>query len=302
MSNTTMTTTFPRHGALLQRFDEQGYVIIRNAVSPSDLDQLRVDLEPHFSARPACHGLFWGKATTRIEAVLTKSKIAQKLVCSQNILAFAEHTLQSNCDHIQLHLTQGIRIHPGERAQVLHPDSAMFPMPKNFEFMVNGILALSPFTKENGATRVVAGSHKWADNREPLPHEISYAEMQPGDLLIYRASLLHGGGANETDTDRTGLSLSYSLGWLRQAENMYLTYPPEIAKNFSAQLQELLGYRVHRPNLGWVHGQDPRHLLQGINSSALPAEDFLTPDQQNMLSAFFDGRQVTVGQSAKEIA
>lgn len=295
-------TSFDPSSALLKSFDEQGYIILRNAISPEELQLLKDDLEPHFAARPMCHGLFWGRATTRIEGILNKSKIAQKIVCKQNILHFAKHALQEHCDHIQLHLTQGIRIHPGERAQVLHPDNAMFPMPKNFEFMVNGILALSAFTDENGATRIIPGSHLWAPDREPQPHEITYAEMQPGDLMIYRASMLHGGGANHTAEDRTGLSFSYSLGWLRQAENMYLTYPPEIAKTFAPELQELIGYQVHRPNLGWVHGQNPMTLLHSKVNAALPAEDFLTKQQNAMLSAFHDGKNITVGQTAKKIA
>jgi hypothetical protein len=40
---------------------------------------------------------------------------------------------------------------------------------------------------------------------------------------------------------------------------------------------------VHRPNLGWVHGHDPIHLLRGTDTSRLGAEDFLTEEQTRLL-------------------
>jgi hypothetical protein len=48
-----------------------------------------------------------------------------------------------------------------------------------------------------------------------------------------------------------------------QYENAYLTYPPEVARHFPKPLRELLGYRIHRPNLGGYEGQDPSVLFEG---------------------------------------
>ena len=47
------------------------------------------------------------------------------------------------------------------------------------------LLALSEYTAEMGATRIVPGSHQWPSDREPLPEEIAIAEMQPGSAAIY---------------------------------------------------------------------------------------------------------------------
>ena len=282
--------------------DEHGYLIVRNILNTKIVNALQQELFPYFDARPRSQGLFWGKNTTRIEAILNKSQTAQDLVTHQLILDCAKHILAENCDSIQLHLTQGIRIHPGEQAQALHPDSAMFPIPKPFEFMFNVIWALSDFTKDNGATHLVPGSHRWEAEREPQEHEVIQAEMKAGDALLYTASLLHGGGANLTEnTDRTGLAISYSLGWLRQSENMYLTYPPEVAKHFSSQLQHLLGYDVHRPNLGWVNGHHPTQLLSTQLNEDIGAEDFLTDEQNQMLREYLSGQQLAVNYEGKAI-
>jgi len=277
---------------VLDSIDQDGYAIITNALQDKALQRLRKDLEPHFSERANSQALFFGFNTKRIEALLTKSSVIQQMVLDSSIIQIANHVLGENCDHISLNLTQGIRINPGEGAQMLHPDSAMFPIEnKPFEFQMNAIWAYSDFTKENGATLVVPGSHKWEPDRQPKEHEILSAEMPAGSVLIYAASLLHGGGSNITDTPRTGIAISYCLGWLRQSENQYLTYPPEIAKNFSEELQRLIGYDVHRPNLGWVHGHNPLSLLRDENLDYLGAEDFLTEEQQNLMREYLQGRE-----------
>lgn len=128
--------------------------------------------------------------------------------------------------------------------------------------MINCMWAVDDFTAANGATLLAPGSHKWARDRRPEPHEIVVGEMAAGSVLIYFGSLIHGGGANRTDRPRTGLVLSYCLGWLRQAENHYLALPRDLVAAFPERLQRLVGYFVHKPNLGALEGRDPIELLQ----------------------------------------
>lgn len=280
---------------LSDTLDHEGYVILKNVISKNDLEKLHEDLTPYFEQRETSKALFFGYKTKRIEALFSKSKICQHLAVNGAIKHLAEHVLLPNCDKIQINLTQGIEIHPGEKAQVIHPDSAMFPIQhKTFEFQVNAIWAYSDFTKYNGATQIVPGSHLWDEGREPKPDEIMNAEMPAGSVLLYRASLLHGGGANVSDEARTGLAISYCLGWLRQSENQYLSYTKEQVMNFSDELQDLIGYHVHRPNLGWVHGQDPKDVIKGNFVSTDGAKDFLTPDQTALLKEYHAGQDATV--------
>jgi ectoine hydroxylase-related dioxygenase (phytanoyl-CoA dioxygenase family) len=270
--------------------DEQGYAVITGALSEAALGALRGELEPHFERRPDSRALFFGFHTKRIEGLLAKSATARDMALHSLVFAAAEHVLKPNCDSLQINLTQGIRINPGELAQILHPDSAMFPISnKPFEFMVNAMWAYSDFTAENGATRLVPGSHKWPEGRVPRPEETVSADMPAGSVLIYRGSLIHGGGANRTDAPRTGVAIGYSLGWLRQSENQYLSYPAEVARHFSEPLRRLIGYNVHRPNLGWVGGRDPTRLIDGTDAEEQGAEDFLTEAQQTLIREFRAG-------------
>ena len=57
------------------------------------------------------------------------------------------------------------------------------------------------------------------------------AEMARGACLFYDGKILHGGGANRSDSDRQGVNLTYSVGWVRQEENQYLACPAEIARS-----------------------------------------------------------------------
>ncbi len=69
--------------------------------------------------------------------------------------------------------------------------------------------------------------------------------------------------------------MSYALGWLRQAENQYLAGPPEVARSLPEQLQRLVGYAIHVPNLGWYEGQDPSVVLGSGKSGTLAARDYM---------------------------
>ena len=77
------------------------------------------------------------------------------------------------------------------------------------------------------------------------------------------------------------------LGWLRQGENQYLAYPPEVAKYLPMPVQELIGYTVHRPNLGQYECSDPQRLLTGFwRDNEFNAYDFLTPEQEQLAKTY----------------
>jgi ectoine hydroxylase-related dioxygenase (phytanoyl-CoA dioxygenase family) len=146
-----------------------------------------------------------------------------------------------------------IRIQPSQGAQVLHRDRLAWGgyLQRTIEPQLNMIWAVTDFTKENGATRVVPGSHLWEDGRGAHEDEITYAEMKAGSVIVYTGSVIHSGGANVSAADRVGINITYSLGWLRQEENQYLSCPPEIAATLPGDLQRLIGYSMGSYALGY---------------------------------------------------
>lgn len=262
--------------------ERDGCIVIDNALDNAKLGKLKQELQPHLEETPNCSGDFYGYKTKRVSSLVTKSSVCREIVTNDIILEVMDEFLLRNCSDYQLNLTQAIQIGSGEPQQMIHPDDPMFPfqLPNMQEKMINCMWAVDDFTKENGATHLVPGSHKWERNgllpdRQPKDEEIIQAEMSAGSVLIYFASLLHGGGANKSDKPRTGLVTSYCLGWLRQSENQYLVAPPEVARKYPEKLQKLLGYFVHEPNLGQFEGRDPIELLSDENITNRGFEEFL---------------------------
>jgi ectoine hydroxylase-related dioxygenase (phytanoyl-CoA dioxygenase family) len=166
----------------------------------------------------------------------------------------------------------------------------MWPVSKGgFEYMVNVMWALTDFTQHNGATLLWPRSHHEPPRRSRDPAHALAAVMSRGSALVYLGSLTHCGGANKADRPRTGLLFGYSLGWLKQYENAFLSYPPHIARTFSPAVRDLLGYRIHRPNLGGYEGQDPAVLFE-TNSHTLPAVDALPGGIAAELAEYYRAR------------
>jgi ectoine hydroxylase-related dioxygenase (phytanoyl-CoA dioxygenase family) len=128
--------------------------------------------------------------------------------------------------------------------------------------VVNTMWPLDEFTADNGATRFIPGSHRWEPGRQPGPDDpVETAVMSPGSTLFYLGSLWHGGGANQTTWPRLGVILEFAAGWLRPQENHCLAVPRDIARELPERLQELLGYNIYPPFVGYVDGRHPRRVL-----------------------------------------
>jgi ectoine hydroxylase-related dioxygenase (phytanoyl-CoA dioxygenase family) len=229
-----------------------GAVILKDVLTPEDLAQVNAELKPYVDATATGQDAFGGFKTTRTGAVMARSPAAGKLALNPTVRAIADRVLLANCDRYHIHVTQVIRIMPGQPAQPIHRDRWLWgTWLKGIEPQLNTIWALSDFTRENGATQVVPGSLDWPDKRVATAQEIGFAEMSAGSVVLYTGSTFHGGGANVSNGDRVGLNISYSLGWLRQEENQYLSVPPEIAKTLDPELAKLLGYTMGRYALGY---------------------------------------------------
>ncbi len=256
---------------------EFGYVIIEG-LAPETTRQAERELGPYFDRAPAGTGSFTGERTQRIARLVARSAACRELTLHPLVLEVVRQLFEGQCYHAQLTMTQAIRVLPGAAAQGLHRDDNVFPFlhprPPSVLF---GMWALSDFDADNGATRLIPGSHRWGDEEAPHQQLAIAAEMSPGSLLIWEGATYHGAGANRTSQRRTGALIGYSLGWLRQFENQYLAVPPELARTLSPVLQELIGYKNHG-YLGTYEGIDARELL-ATPGVELPAPvDHFTPE------------------------
>ena len=237
---------------ILEVVGRDGAAILEDAFAPAQVELALAELTPCIAATPLGHDEFSGRLTTRTGALVARSEMSRKMIMHPLILGAAREFLAPYCERIQLHLSQVIRIKPGQEAQLVHRDRwAWGTHLAGLEPQFKTIWALSEFTQQNGATQVVPGSTQWPDTRRPEPDQICYAEMNPGSVLLYTGAVFHGGGANRSDGDRVGANMTYALGWLRQEENQYLSCPPDIARDLDPELQDLIGYTLGNYALGY---------------------------------------------------
>jgi ectoine hydroxylase-related dioxygenase (phytanoyl-CoA dioxygenase family) len=243
---------------LVRDLDRDGYALLPDAARPAAVAAAREDLEAILTRTPTGRDAFEGRRTRRVYALFAKTRTLDGFATHPAVLAVLDQVL----GHYQLSAPAGIAIGPGEADQPLHPDDAIYPWPRPHpELVVNVMWPLEDFTAENGATRVVAGSHRWVDEQPGPATPTTAVEMPAGTALLYRGSLWHGGGANRTDRVRLGVVLHYAASWLRPVENHVLAVPPDQARDLPPRLQELLGYNVCPPFIGYVDGRHPRKLL-----------------------------------------
>jgi ectoine hydroxylase-related dioxygenase (phytanoyl-CoA dioxygenase family) len=248
--------------AHLDRIERDGFTIVDDAFSKDDagalledLARLERELDIHFASND-----FEGRRTRRVYNLLVHGSLYEAIPVHPKVLPIVEGVLDPGCLVSSL---SSIAIHPGETAQPFHADDQLVPLPKpHVPIVCNTMWALTDFDEENGATRILPGTHR--SERSPdygAAYDSIPAEMTQGSVLIWHGSLWHGGGANRSDAVRVGIAMNYCAGWIRQQENQQLGIPLGIARRFGPRLRELVGYGVYRNLMGHIDKRSPVDLL-----------------------------------------
>ncbi len=241
-----------------------GALIVDDLASTDVVDAIAAEMAPYVDATPYGSDEFTGRTTKRTGGLVGRSPTSRQLVQDPLILDVAGRLLD-RAKAFQLHLTQIISIGPGSPAQTIHRDQWAFDFyefPADYHVQCNTIWAMTDFTEENGATRLIPGSQDWENSFEHTLDESVPAEMSKGSCLLYSGKVYHGGGANRSDDTRVGLNITYNVAWLRQEENQYLSVPREVAVTLDDELLALLGYSMGAYALGYV--DDGRHPLDAL--------------------------------------
>jgi len=246
---------------ILEVIEQDAGVIIDNLLDKNQLKNISEDLKPYLLKTKEGQDDFTGFKTKRVGALMARSAECQNLALNPIINEVSKLFFEPHSDGYQLHFTSAIDIAPGESKQIPHRDRGVWGgyIPRKIETQLSTVWAIDDFTKENGATQVVPGSHKWDREREPKEDEICYAEMKKGSVFIYTGSVIHGGGANNSNKNRLGVFLHYAPSWLRQQENQYLSCPPHIAKDLTPELRSLMGYTKGGYVLGFYSDPEDRN-------------------------------------------
>jgi ectoine hydroxylase-related dioxygenase (phytanoyl-CoA dioxygenase family) len=250
----------------LEELQSEGFVVLRDVAGMDLVRRFREELAPYLATAPFGRNDFEGFRSQRLYALLAKAPSTAELVAHPALLELVDAVLDAPC---LLSANIAINVHPGETAQSLHPDDGYCGVPRPRRAVgVSAVWAIDEFTAENGATEVLPGSHLFG--HEPIAADdprVRPVEMSPGSVVVFLGTTLHRGGANRSDGVRLGLTPQYCQPWMRQIENMALAVPPAVVATLADRVQELLGYSILPPFIGYVDGQHPRRMLREFSQA-----------------------------------
>ena len=261
-------------------YEREGYLIIENVLDQENVDAVRSALKPYIDADITGRNDFEGLKSNRVYALLDKDPIFADLVTHPLALAFAERELGASC---LLSACLAINLHPSESVQPWHYDDSHLEIPRpRAAFGVSTFWAIDETTETNGATEIIPGSHIWDDTNinggdrlasfsdknikdvgdDPAARlDAVKATMPAGSFMVAKGTLWHRGGANKSDKSRLIITPQYCPGWARQLENMTIAVCPENVAKLPKRAQELVGYSIHPPFMGYTDGVHPAKFI-----------------------------------------
>ena len=261
-----MTNTIPVFdrgadpAAVARAISDSGLAVLSQLVDDATIDSVLAELRPYADAAEFGQSDFEGAKTRRTGAVPARSPTFRDQLAMHPVIMYCGDTVLGAAPW-KLSSTELIEVYPNQPTQALHRDQwkyNYFDFPAGFETDLAGMWAMTDFTSDNGATLVIPGSHKLANNLRPDVSEGTPAEMPKGSLLLYTGSLYHGAGQNTADEVRIGLSVQHSLGWLQSGEYFHLDCPPDQVRGWPDSFLRFIGYRTFGDSLGvYRDSEDP---------------------------------------------
>lgn len=238
-----------------QNIEQDGVAIITDVVPPGVIQRFSQDIEPQLETwknvglndwefspyEKFVNGLVSASQAFRHD-ILNNSAIHR--ICK----AAFEHTGDYWLGSAVLRLTQ-----PGLEAQPWHRDANGWPLVKSQQpgsplLTITIIIPTTVFTEANGATRVFLGSHRWPAVDPPPEAQPAVAELKPGDMLVLRQGVVHGGGmhAPEAPDTRGLLLMSLNSCQLSQFDSA-LALPRSLVESLTPLAQKMVGWRTIFP-------------------------------------------------------
>ena len=256
----------------VNRVREDGYAVVPDLIDQETVDRLCRGLAPVFDAIGSRMMEDYGQQTLHTHNLLAKTRAVDEILVHEGLLRLVEAVLGPD---FQISGVAAMRPAPGDRRQRMHQDDGHYPIPRPHPpLIVNTLIALDPFTAENGATEVVPGSHRSVGPVDPDVPTVT-VEMPAGALLLWEGALWHRGGGNSTrNAYRRSINLNFNLAWLKQRENQFIGVPPEVVVEMPENLQALIGYKLTNFGLGTVDYRNPIETVKRrLNGASAPAEN-----------------------------
>jgi ectoine hydroxylase-related dioxygenase (phytanoyl-CoA dioxygenase family) len=228
------------------QLDEQGYVTLERFVSENLLNELRERVEQLWSEEGCRAGSEFKQEeqTRRLANLVNKGEIFQRMIYMPDILEYVAHVLGSRFKLSSLN-ARSANPH-SDAVQPLHCDMGAIP-DEHGNWVCNTVWMLDDFTTDNGAIRMVPGSHRWRklpqdvleDPKAPHPDEVLLTGPA-GTVVVMNAHMWHGGTANRTPAPRRALHAFYCRWDKPQQQYQKQLVSPEVQARLSPELRRLL--------------------------------------------------------------
>ncbi|KAL2369461.1 hypothetical protein RJ035_004615 [Blastomyces gilchristii] len=234
-----------------------GYVVLENCFTTEEADAAKAQIDRLSGSDPIKgRNAFEGLNTNRIYSLLNKTRAFDKFAMLPRVLTLNDYFLDTGYNITAFHT---IQINPGEAHQGLHH-------------------AFDEFTAENGATRIIPGSHTWGADRRPKYDETVPMTCPPGSVVYFLATTWHCGGPNNSLNPRKSATVQYCQPYVRPIENQILAVDPRRLTEIPRRIVEMMGYQIHAPFIGYgVFLLITFYVLLAINTSFLCSADGLNP-------------------------
>ncbi len=230
-----------------QFLDDQGYLVIRDVLSPDQLKAFsaRLDELVKLEGEDAGSEVYQEEGSRMLGNLIDKDPRFEVCITQPKVLAAIAHVLQKDFKHSSLNSREAL---PGDGLQRLHEDYGKPVKPGAWgKVACNSIWLIDDFNKTNGATRIVPGSHR----KGKIPRdemEDTYA-MHPeqiqliapaGTVVVFNSQLWHGGSKNKSNTSRHAMHCYFCQREDEQQTNQREYMRPETVNRLSSTLRWIL--------------------------------------------------------------
>jgi ectoine hydroxylase-related dioxygenase (phytanoyl-CoA dioxygenase family) len=246
--------------SIKSQIEENGYVFLPNLIPEAECDTYKQLLEENVvsyaslyagNTNATSHGLDDKSKEKVVYNLHNKDLSWYRLFEHKEVLTVLDQMLiegsYKNSEPYYMYNNSARCPLKGNPGQQLHLDSRLPGI--NYCIVANVLWLLDDFTEQNGATRVVPGSHKFKNFTEDgkVYDEEILITGKKGGALIFNANLWHGGGPNIDGTSRWALALGYSRWFMKPAFDYMQNTPKEIFDNLTSSQKSLMGFDCIAP-------------------------------------------------------
>ena len=226
-----------------RQLEEEGYLALPGLMPPELLGALRRRIDEIFDEEADRAGSEFKQepGARRLANLVNKGRIFEEVILTPQVLEAVACVLGPR---FKLSSLNARSTNPHSEAdQPLHADSGAIADELGYS-VCNSVWLLDDFTPENGATRMVPGSHRWKRLPEPefyAPHPAQQLVLgRAGDVVVMNAHMWHGGTANRTAAPRRAMHVYYTRWDQPQQQYQKQWLSAEVQARLSPEARRIL--------------------------------------------------------------